>query len=160
MDFKQRLQQATERGQSTRSARVDAAMEKALSEEEYRRIHSRLRLPLTEHIEECLRQLGDNFPVFRYETIVDEKGWGGAVNRDDLYLKLGRRENHFSRLQILVSPANKFHVFEIAAKGMVRNKEVFTRNHYTELDQFNEKPFRDLIETWVLNYAELYSSSF
>lgn len=159
MNFRERLQRAAERGKQARAAHLNEAAARALSEEECRRLHSQYRLALTEYIENCLRELADNFPGFRYETIVDETGWGGAVNRDDVSFGAGRRGSLFSRLQLVVSPFGKYHVLELAAKGTVRNKEVLSRNHYQRLADVDLESFRELAELWVLDYAELFSAS-
>jgi hypothetical protein len=159
MDFRKRLQLATERGQRARTEREEQQAAEAMTEEEYRRLHSTARLELTEHIEACLAQLADNFPGFKYETIVDDKGWGGAVSRDDLQLSGGRRRNAYSRLQVLVGGFNSYHVLEISAKGAVRNKENFTRQYYKKLDDADLDDFRQRLEGWVLEYAEQYASA-
>jgi hypothetical protein len=159
MSFRERLQRAAERGKQTRAAQIDEAAAKALSEEECRRRHSQYRLTLTDHIEKTLGELADNFPGFRLETIMDESGWGASVNRDDLGMTAGRRNAFFSRLRIVVSPHNQYHVLDISAKGTVRNKEVLSRNHYQRLGEIDIETFRELIETWSLDYAELYAAS-
>ena len=159
MNFKERLQRATERGRQIRAAQLDEEAAKALSEEECRRLHSQYRLALSDHIEKCLSDLADNFPGFRLETIVDEDGWGAAVSRDDLGLAAGRRNTFFSRMRIVVSPYSQYHVLDIAAKGTVRNKEVLSRNHYQRLADVDLQTFRELIESWALDYAELYSAA-
>jgi hypothetical protein len=159
MSFRERLQRATERGKQARAAQLNEAAARALSEEECRRLHSQYRLTLTEYIEHLLRELADNFPGFRVETIVDDTGWGAAVSRDDVSLGAGRRGSLFSRLKLVVSPFNKYHVLELAAKGTVRNKEVLSRNHYQRLTDVDIESFRELIELWVLDYAELYSAA-
>jgi hypothetical protein len=159
MNFRERLQRATERGKQSRAAQLNEAAARALSEEECRRLHSQYRLTLTEYIENCLGELADNFPGFRLETIVDESGWGAAANRDDVNIGAGRRGTFFSRLQLLVAPYNKYRVLELIAKGTVRNKEVLSRNHYQRLDDVDVESFRELIELWVLDYAELYSAA-
>lgn len=159
MDFKERLQRATERGQQTRDEQARRAASEALSEQEWRRLHSDCRDALIEQIERCLKQLAENFPGFRFETVVDEKGWGAAVSRDDLSLNSGRRENLFSRLSMTVSPYNEYHVLDIVAKGMVRNKENFTRNHYQRLKEADQDSFVRLIEQWTLDYAEQYAAA-
>ncbi len=159
MDFRERLQKATERGREARSAELRAAAAQALSEEECRRRHSEYRLTLTEHIERCLHELADNYPGFRLETIVDERGWGAAVSRDDMGVSDGRRVNSFSRLQVVVGPYSKYHVLEIMAKGTVRNKETFSRSHYQRLAEVDLERFRELIEQWVLDYAEMYAAA-
>jgi len=159
MSFRERLQRASERGKQARAAQLNEAAAKALSEEECRRLHSQYRLTLTEYIENCLRELADNFPGFRLETIVEEGGWGTAASRDDVSLGAGRRGTYFSRLQLVVAPYNKYRVLELVAKGTVRNKEVLSRNHYQRLDDVDLESFRELVELWVLDYAELYSAA-
>jgi hypothetical protein len=159
MSFKERLQRASERGKQTRAIQLNDAAAKALSEEECRRRHSEYRLALAEHVENCLRDLSDNLPGFRLETIVDESGWGAAVSRDDINLAGGRRGSYFSRLQVVVSPYSQFKVLEIAAKGTVRNKEVLSRTHYQRLADVDLESFRELVELWVLDYAELYAAA-
>lgn len=159
MSFRERLQRATERGKQVRAAQLNEAAAKALSEEECRRRHSQYRLELTEYIENCLRELADNFPGFRVESIVDQSGWGAAASRDDFRIESGRRGTFFSRLQLVISPYNSYHVLDIGAKGTVRNKEVLSRNHYQRLSDVDLQSFHELIEQWVLDYAELYSAA-
>ncbi|MEM8864016.1 MAG: hypothetical protein AAGF31_00530 [Planctomycetota bacterium] len=159
MDFRERLQKAANRGARQRQARESAEAAEALSEEECRRRHSQHRLELSEHIEECVRQLADNFPGFRTETIVSDQGWGAGVTRDDLHIAAGKRTNLFSRLQVVVEPYNEYHVVSIAAKGAVRNKETFTRKHYEPISDFDREQFQELIEQWVLDYAELFAAA-
>ena len=159
MSFRERLQRATERGKQVRAAQLNEAAAKALSEEECRRRHSQYRLELTDHIENVLKELADNFPGFRVETVMDESGWGAAASRDDIRIADGRRTNVFSRLQVVVSPYNSYRVLDIAAKGTVRNKEVLSRNHYQRLADVDMQSFHELIEQWVLDYAELYSAA-
>jgi hypothetical protein len=159
MSFKDRLQRASERGKQSRAAHLNEAAAKALSEEECRRLHSQYRLTLTDHIESCLGELADNFPGFRLETVVDETGWGAAVSRDDLGMTSGKRGTFFSRFRIVVSPYNTYHVLDISAKGTVRNKEVLSRNHYQRLADVDLQSFRELVEQWALDYAELYSAA-
>ena len=159
MDFRERLQLATDRGMRARSEREQAEAAAALSEEECRRLHSSYRLELTDHIEHCLKQLADNFPGFAYETVMEEKGWGGAVTRDDLVLAHGKRGNAYSRLQMVVGTFNSYHVLDVTAKGAVRNKENFNRQHFRKLDDADLDDFKQIIERWVLDYAESYASA-
>ncbi len=158
MDFKERLHRATERGQQTKDVKVREAAVKALGEEESRRLHSSYRMKLTEHIEKCLKQLADNFPGFHAETIVDDKGWGTAIRRDDLSIKAGKRDNLFSRLIMTISPYGEFQVLDLLAKGAIRNKENFNRNHYQLLKDADLDSFEQMIEQWTLDYAELYAA--
>jgi hypothetical protein len=159
MSFRERLQRAAERGMRARDAELSEAAAKALSEAECRRLHSSYRLTLCDHIEKCLHDLADNFPGFRVETVVDSVGWGSVANRDDVGLDGRRANNFFSRLQLIVSPHNQFHVLDVTAKGTIRNKEVFSRNHYQRLDDVDVEQFQQLIEGWVVDYAELFAAS-
>jgi len=159
MDFKERLHRAAERGQQAKESQAAEATAKAMSEEECRRLHSQCRRELTDHIESCLRQLADNFPGFDFETIVDDKGWGAAIRRDDLSLNAGKRDNLFSRLAMTISPFSKYKVLDLQAKGAVRNKENFSRSHYELLKDADLDAFRQLIERWTLDYAEHYAGS-
>jgi len=159
MDFRERLHRASERGQRAKDTEAREAAARALSEEECRRLHSTNRMALLDHIEKCLNELADNFPGFRVETVVDPTGWGSVAKRDDVGLSRGRSDNFFSRFQLLVSPANKYHVLDVVAKGTIRNKEVFSRNFYQPLGEVDLDRFRELIEQWVLEYAEMYAAA-
>ena len=159
MDFKERLHRATERGQQSKDAVAAEAAAKAMSEEECRRLHSQHRRELTDHIESCLHQLADNFPGFNFETVVDDKGWGAALRRDDLSINAGKRDNLFSRLSMTISPYSDYKVLDLKAKGAVRNKENFSRNHYELLKDADLDTFKQLIEQWTLDYAENYAGS-
>lgn len=159
MEFRERLHRATERGQRARDAEAREAAARALSEEECRRLHSTNRMALLDHIEKCLHELADNFPGFRVESVVEANGWGSVARRDDVGLSRGRSDNFFSRLQMTVSPANKYNVLDVVAKGTIRNKEVFSRNFYQPLGEVDLDRFRELIEQWVVEYAELYAAT-
>lgn len=159
MDFRERLNRAAQRGRKARDEKAREEEARALDEGECRRLHTTYRLELNDHLERCLRQLAEGLPGFAYETVVSDKAWGGAVRRDDLALRSGRRENLFSRLQLTISPHNEFHVLELIAKGAVRNKENFSRNHYQLLKDVDIDTFRNLIEQWTLDYAEHYAAA-
>ena len=159
MDFEKRLERAIERGHRVSNAQARAEAEKALSEEELKRLHSQYRLQLSEHIERCLSTLPSHFPGFQLETVVTDRGWGAAVSRDDLSPGGGgRRSNYFSRLELLVRPYSSYHVLELAAKGTVRNKEIYNRSQYQLLTQADLESFTELVDLWVLEYAELYAA--
>jgi hypothetical protein len=158
-DFEQRLRKAIERGQRAGDARARAEAQKALSESEIRGLHTLYRVELCEHIETCLKQLTQHFPGFAMETIVSDRGWGAAVSRDDVQLRPGRRRNnYFSRLEVVVRPASKYHVLDLGAKGTIRNKEVFRRSHFRQITEVDLAGFTELIDVWVLEYAELYAA--
>lgn len=159
MDFRERLQKAANRGMRSRAEREHAEAAQALNEEECRRRHSAVRLDLCDHIESCLRQLADNFPGFNFSTVADEKGWGSSLARDDLAIRGGKRQNLYSRLQVTVGAyVPKYKVLSISAKGAVRNKESFARDHFESIEDLDEQKFRELIELWVLDYAEQYAA--
>jgi hypothetical protein len=158
MDFDKRLEKAIERGHRASTARAQADSIKALSEEECKRLHSQYRLQLSEHIEHCLKRLPQHFPGFQFETIVAERGWGGKVSRDDLVPQPGRRSSVYSRLEMVVRPYSSYHVLELTAKGTVHNKEIYNRTHYQRLEQVDVQSFEELVDLWVLEYAELYAA--
>ena len=158
MNFRERLQRASERGKQARAGQLNEAAAKALSEEECRRLHSQYRLTVTEYIEHCLRELADNFPGFRHETLMKERGWGAAVSRDDVNLSGGSRANDFSRFEIVVRPYSEFHVLDLATKATVRNKEVFTRNQFQQLGEADLDSFKNTIDLWTLEFAERYAA--
>lgn len=159
MDFSERLKRATQRGHSARAEKEFEAAAEALSEEEQRRRHSQQRLTLTEHIETRLRELADNLPGFKIESLVEERGWGTGISRDDLVVSRGKRQNLYSRLQLLVGPFNEYHVIDVTAKGAIRNKENFNRTHHKPIAEFDEAEFKELIDRWVLDYAEEYAAA-
>lgn len=159
MDFHDRLNKAIERGQRTGARRAQAAAQKALNEKDLKRLHQQYRRELSEQIEACLKQLGDRFPGFRFETIVGEKGWGAAVSRDDILLEADRsRTNYFSRLEMVIRRFSEYHVLDLAAKATIRNKEFFNRSHFERLTEVDTTKFAELVDLWVLEYAELYAA--
>ncbi len=158
-DFDQRLQRAIQRGQRAGSARAEAEAQKAISEHELRSRHSQYRLELSEHIERCLRRLPQHFPGFRFETIVSERGWGAGVSRDDVQVDPHRkRTNYYSRLEMLVRPVSQYFVLDLAAKATVWNRELFNRNHYERLAEVDLESFVELIDFWVLEFAQQYAA--
>jgi hypothetical protein len=159
MDFDQRLEKAIERGHRRGENEALAEAARGLSEEEYRRLHSQYRLQMSEHIENCVRRLVHHFLGFQFETIYGERGWGAACKRDDVRIfGPGRRTNLYSRLELTVRPYSSLHVLELSAKGTVHNRELLTRQHYQPLDDLDPTAFFDLIDAWVLEYAEIYAA--
>ena len=57
-----------------------------------------------------------------------------------------------------VRPYSTAHVLDLAARGTIRNREVFNRNYFEELEAANQQKFLDLVDAWVLEYAELYAA--
>jgi hypothetical protein len=158
MDFDDRLREAIDRGQKRSEFLAREAAARAWTEDEFRRRHSQVRLALSEHIEACVKRLPNYFPGFQYETVYGDRGWGGACFRDDLIIVRGSRTTNYSRLEMTIRPYSASHVLDLAAKGTIFNREVFSRNYFEELATADEPKFRHLIDTWVLEYAELYSA--
>lgn len=159
MSFDDRLQKAVSRGQRRGEEEKSKAEARALSEEELKRLHSTYRLQLSERIESCIKQLPSFFPGFRFETIFGERGWGAACSRDDVRMSAGKRQqNDYSRLELTVRPASSMHVLELAGKATIRNKEIFSRNYFEKLEDVDLDEFLQLIDVWVLEYAELFAA--
>lgn len=159
MDFEDRLVRAIQRGEKRAEQQAADARRKALTEEDFKRLHTQYRLRISEHLESCVRQLAHHFPGFRYETIFGEKGWGAACSRDDLRLAAGKRSNEFSRLEIVVRPFSSYHVLDLAGRGTIRNKEVFSRNYFENVADANPDKFVEIADAWVLEYAELFAAA-
>ncbi len=157
MNFEERLQRAINRGGKIAESKEQAARSAAMNEEQFRRLHSQYRLQLSEHIERCLAKLPAHLPGFQFERVTSDRGWGAAVNRDDADFADGRR-NVFSRLEIAVRPFSTAKVLDLTARGTIRNKEVFNRTHYQLLNEVDLERFEELVDAWVLEYAELYAA--
>lgn len=158
MSFDDRLRQAIERGQQRSADKAHEAHKHALTEEEFRRLHSQYRLELSEYIESCVKRLPGHFPGFQCETMIGDRGWGAACYRDDLQLSRGSRTSVYSRLEVTIRPySQSLHVLELAGKGTIRNKEVFNRTWFDKLEDVSAEKFRELIDAWVLEYAEAYA---
>ncbi|HEY4760636.1 MAG TPA: hypothetical protein VIH42_08660 [Thermoguttaceae bacterium] len=158
MDFQQRLQKAIERGQRANVAKTRAELDRVLNEKELQRHHTQYRLELCERIELCLKQLADQFPGFQLENIVDERGWGAAISRDDLLLNLAARTAGFSRLEMFIPPFSSSHVLELSAKATIQNREIFNRSQYQRLPEVDLTSFSEMINNWALEFAEQYAA--
>ena len=159
-DFDRQLEKAVARGQQDRKTQNSRAAQHAISEEEWRRIHNEYRLELSEYIEQCLSRLPKFLPGFVCQTVVGDRGWGASCSRDDVGLESdNKRSNFFSRIEIVVRPFGTHHVLDLAAKGTVRNKEIYNRNHYRPLDEVDLDDFKSFVDLWVPQYAEKFASS-
>jgi len=160
MDFEQRLQNAIERGQRQKDDRQRRETAREMTVEELRQFHSSIRLELSEKIEAGLKRISDHFPGFRYATLMGEEGWGGRISRDDFSIApSGFKENVYSRMEMVVrpfSPAAK--IVELVGKGTVRNKEIISRNHFQFLNKYDPVSFGELLELWLIEFAERYSA--
>ncbi len=158
MDFEQRLQKAIDRGKRTKEQVQQSQSAQATTEEEFKHLHSTARLELTDHIENCLRKLIDHFPGFEFETIIDETGWGARIRRDDIHMKRGNADRLYSQLVMLIRPFSSGHLIDLLAKATIRNKELFARNHFQRLIELDIDSFSNMIDLWVLEFAEGYSA--
>ena len=159
-EFQDRLRKAIDRGVQRNVDKQQEERAEALSEEELKNRHTAYRLQLSEHIERCIEQLPHHFPGFQYATIFGEKGWGAACSRDDFGPGgKGRRANYFSRLEMTIRPFSHLHVLELVAKATIRNKETFHRTHFEKIEDADPDIFRELVDVWVLEYAELFAST-
>ncbi len=160
MDFEQRLERAIQRGQRERMRREDAKAAEKMSAEERKTLYSQARLELSERIEQCCRRLADRFPGFQYESILNDEGWGARITRDDLDLNRPHgATNLYSRLQLVISPLGEAPIIELVGKATIRNKEFFHRRHFQQLDQLDLESFAEMIDLWVLEYAERYAGT-
>lgn len=160
-NFEDRLSKAVERGQARGAAREQSERLKRLSAEELKQLHTRYRLKFSEHIEKCLRRLPAHFPGFQCETVFGDRGWGTACSRDDLAPgPSGRPTSYYSRLEMTIRPYSpEAGVVELTAKGTIRNKELFSRQHFEPVNEVDEDTFLNLIDVWVLEYAEQYAAT-
>lgn len=152
MDFDERLQRAIQRGQRQRAAEGAEQARQALTEEEYRSLHGRLRLEISEYIESCLKQLVDHFPSFDYSSVMSVDGWGAKISRDELWGRPLTRQ--YSHLELLIRPYSSARILEVTARGAIRNKEVLSRSQYQQLDSYDLDAFRSIIDQLVLEFAE------
>jgi len=157
-DFETRLESAIARGRRRAEAHASQQRAQALSEEELRRLHTSMRLTLSDEIEKAVKGVADHFPGFREESIFGEKGWGHACYRDDLHIDGGRRTNLYSRLEMVIRPYTDLRVLEVKAKGTVMNRELFDRNYFAEIAEADVEEFQQLIDAWAIEYAELYAT--
>lgn len=157
-DFEDRLRQAIERGERRRQTHEDAKRQRQWTEDELKTQHSRQRLEVSEYIEQCIEKLAGYLPGFQTETIYGERGWGAACSRDDFRAQQsGKRSNDYSRLEITVRPLTDYHLIDLAGKATIRNKEAFNRNMFRKIQEVDVSEFTDLIDSWVVEFAELYS---
>ena len=160
MDFDERLERAVQRGQRLAAAKAQAQSEQLMTERDLKRLHTQYQMELSDHIESCMNRLPDHFPGFEYCTVVDDRGWGGMVSRDDLQLGSGgRRDKVFSHFEMFIRPFADVHILNLVAKATIRNKEVFNRRFYEPLADVDLPAFRDTVHQWVLEFAERYAAT-
>jgi hypothetical protein len=59
---------------------------------------------------------------------------------------------------VTVRPLSSVLVVDLAAKGTIRNKEAFVRNYYERIADTDVEKFIQLIDAWVLEYAEMFAA--
>lgn len=158
-DFDEKLKQAAARGKNRASSFQSESDRKRIEAEEFKAVHTKLRLELSDRIESVMKKIADLFPGFRYQTVFGDSGWGGACLRDDLVMERGQRTNKFSRFEMAVRPANEYYLLDLQAKGTIANRELLTRGFYQHLGEVDLDKFRELIDSWALTYAELYAAN-
>jgi hypothetical protein len=159
MDFESRLQKAIERGHQAKASAEHERQQAEMTEEECKSLHSRCRLQLSEHIEQCLKQVADHFPAFDFSTVTSIDGWGARISREDIEGGAGRAlTRRHSRLEMLIKPYTPTRILEMSARGTIRNKEVVSRNHFQFLAAVDLDGFRELIDQWILEYVEKFSA--
>jgi hypothetical protein len=156
-DFEDRLQRAIQRGQELRRSER-AALDDSADEEDLRTRHAQLRNELAEHVELGLRKLCDHFPGFDYDTVLNEKGWGARISRDDMRIGRGTARNEYTRLEILIRPFSDTHIVEIATKGTIRNRESLNRTNFKFIREATLDILKSIVDGIVLEFAEQYSS--
>ncbi|MGD9854181.1 MAG: hypothetical protein AB7U20_04440, partial [Planctomycetaceae bacterium] len=95
-----------------------------------------------------------------FHSILNEEGWGARITRDDISLQRGiGSSSRYSRLEMTISPLGSAPIVELLAKGTIRNKEIFSRTYYQRLEQVDTESFREMIDLWVLEFAERFAAS-
>ena len=158
-EFDDKLKQAAARGANRANHSQSEAERKRIETEEFRSLHSKSRLELSDRIETVLKKVADLFPGFQFTTVFGDAGWGAACRRDDLVMERGRRRTKYSRFEMAVRPVNEFYILDLQAKGTIANRELMTRSFYQPLGEVDLNKFRELIDSWALTYAELYAAN-
>ncbi|MGW8257190.1 MAG: hypothetical protein ACWGMZ_06880 [Thermoguttaceae bacterium] len=158
MDFQQRLQKAIQRGQKANAEHALEERDRAESEKELQSLHTQYRLELSERIERCLTQVADQYPGFQMESIMDERGWGAAISRDDIrFHSASAPSTGYSRLELCIRPFSSYRVLELVGKATIQNRELFNRTQYQRLSEADLTTFAEMIDNWSLEFAELYA---
>ncbi len=158
-DFDERLKQAIRRGNDRGLQNQDEASQKKARQDELRRMHTTIRLQLSEHIEQVVRRLIDQFPGFQFSSVYGENGWGAAGTRDDLVIVNNQRQSKYSRFEMAVRPLTDVFVLDLQARGTIANREKLVRSYFQPLDEVDIAHFQRLIDDWTLAFAEFYAAS-
>ncbi|MEZ6094653.1 MAG: hypothetical protein R3C03_10520 [Pirellulaceae bacterium] len=153
MSFEEQIRNAINRGKQRGDQQREAERAAEMSLEERKNLHGRYRLNLCDHIEKNLEQVTHMIPGFKYETVYGDRGWGGAISRDDVL----RGGTFYSRLEITVRPLTEQNLLTIIGRGTVRNKEVFNWNHFAEIQEVDDETFQKQVDLWIIQYVEMFS---
>ena len=159
MNFEDQLEKAIQRGQQRNLKREQDRKKQTLDADGIKSRHNEFRLHLSDHIESSLKQLAERFPGFDYEIIYGTKGWGGSIHRADLTRGPdGRAGSFFSRLELSVRPLNDYAVVNIAGKGTIADKELFSWNHFEDIGEATFETFEQKLNDWMIQFAEQFAS--
>ena len=160
MDFDKRLKDAIDRGKRRAEQEHEQLQQQQMSEQDLRNKHTEFRLGISDHIESCLRSLAEHFPGFEYETIYGDRGWGGAIFRDDLTTDKGsgKTGSFYSRLEITVKPYSQYRLVDVAVRGTVFNREVLSTSFYEEVQSASVDSFLEKVDFWSVTYAENFAA--
>lgn len=158
-DFEDRLKNALHRGQQRSEDKKQAEAAKQASDDELKNMHSKFRLQLSDHIEKVVHKLADLLPGFRYESVFGANGWGAASWSDELRLRGGVRSSRYSRLEITVKPVTNYFILELRCRGTINNRETLSRSYFEPVTEVNIDQFKQLVDTWTLQFAEHYASN-
>jgi hypothetical protein len=158
-DFDDRLKNALHRGQQRSEDKKQAEAAKQATEDELKNLHSKYRLTISDHIERVVARLADHLPGFRYESVFGANGWGAAAWSDELRLKGGSKTSRYSRLEITVKPVTGYFILELRCRGTISNREALSRSYFEPVAEVNIDQFKQLIDTWTLQFAEYYAAN-
>ena len=101
-----------QRGERRGDRHEQAARQTQLTEEDFKRRHTKYRFSPSEQIERSVDGVAQHFPGCRKESPYGEVGWGAACWRDDFQIEAGKRatatviRNQVARLVGLVKETN------------------------------------------------------
>jgi len=161
MSFDDRLRQAIERGQKRGETRAQEAQKQALTEEECKRLHSQLRLRLSEQIEACIKRLPNVFSgVSVRKRSTETRDGAGACFRDDLRIVGGQRSSNYSRLEMTVRPYSSFHVLgNHGQRDHPEQRGLQTATTTRNWKKWTKLNSATLIDAWVLEYVEMFAAT-
>lgn len=159
MDFGQRLQKAVERGRKQSAAAAQDQVRSQLTEEELRTLHAQARVELSDHIELCLQQVAQQFPGFDFQTVLNPEGFGARIARDNIRGRRGTMNREYSHLELIVKSFSPARILEVVCRGAIANKEAVNRNQFQRITELDLDTFKQLVDQWVLEYAEKYAAA-